>query len=94
MSRRNLQPIDRHAQFGARKVAPTAHPSPNARALHERRMNERLQVASQSMPVCNSTTRQPYTGSELRASVRPGSMDAFSLPSVEMGRRIYRKGAI
>ena len=30
----------------------------------------------------NSTTRGLYTGSELKPSLRPGAMDAYSLPSL------------
>ena len=77
----------------AREPAPVAHPQPSAKALHERRMNERLRLACQDTPVRNCTMREPYTGAELAASVRPGAMDAYALPSVEMGRRVHTRGS-
>lgn len=92
MSRSNLKPIVRQ-HFGQVKPAGTAHPVPSAKALHTRRMNERLQAATSDMPMRNSTTREPYTGGELMACVRPGAMDAFKLPSVQMGQLVYRKEA-
>ena len=50
----------------------------------QRRMDERLEVASAEKPVRNSTvtTGSPYTCPELRANpYRRGSADAFALPS-------------
>lgn len=93
MSRSNLKPIDMQAQFGATKrgATPLAKPVPSAKALHQRRQEERLQAAS--TPIRNSTSRQPYTGGELMASTRAGAMDATRLPSVLMGQRVQPKGA-
>lgn len=39
------------------------------------------------LPVCNSTTERDYRF-DLSAPVRPGSMDAFSIPSYAMGKHI------
>lgn len=59
-------------------------PVPSQVELQARRKSERLEIASADMPVRNSTVRggQPYTCPELRTNPhRPGSTDAFSLPS-------------
>lgn len=58
-------------------------PVPNAAELAARRQSERLEIASNDMPVRNSTMRGPaYTCPELRTNPpRPGSADAFRLPS-------------
>lgn len=91
MSRSNLQPINMAAQFGASKrgQSPLAKPEPSAQALHQRRMNERLQVAT--TPIRTGTVRETYTGGELMHSTRAGAMDALRLPSVLMGLRTHRK---
>ena len=51
--------------------------------LPARRKSERLEIASAEVPVRNSTTKgDPYTCPELRTNpYRPGSTDAFRLPS-------------
>lgn len=42
-------------------------------------------------PVRNSTAKGTYSGAELQPFAgRPGAMDAYSLPSVLMGKREYR----
>lgn len=59
-------------------------PLPSQAELQARRKSERLEIASADIPVRNSTVRggQPYTCPELRTNPhRPGSADAFSLPS-------------
>lgn len=93
MSRKNLKPIDMGAQFGASKrgQTPLSHPVPSAQALHQRRMNERLQAAS--APIRTGTVRETYTGGELMRSTRPGAMDAMAVPSLLMGQRTKHKGA-
>ena len=63
---------------------PLISPIPSPSELHARRQNERLEVASSDVPVRNSTMRggAPYTCPELRTQPhRPGSRDAFSIPS-------------
>lgn len=58
-------------------------PVPSQAELEARRKSERLEIASADVPVRNSTMRgDPYTCPELRAKpYRPGSGDAFNLPS-------------
>lgn len=68
----------------ARQPAPLQSPTPSPAALAARRKSERLEVASADAPLRASTMRggQPYTCPELRTNpYRPGSMDAFGLPS-------------
>lgn len=91
MSRSNLKPINMAAHFGASKrgQSPLAKPEPTAKALHQRRQDERLQVAT--APIRNGTTRETYTGGELMQSTRAGATDALRLPSVLMGLRTHRK---
>ena len=93
MSRIELNPIDMSAQFGApqRTRDSLAHPVPTAKALQQRRQEERLQVAT--TPIRNGTTREPYTGGELMRSSRAGAMDAMRLPSVLMGQLVQPKDA-
>lgn len=92
MSRSNLKPIDMQAQFGATKrgSTPLAKPVPSAKALHQRRQEERLQAAT--TPIRTGTVRETYNGGELMHSTRAGAMDAMRLPSVLMGRRVQPKG--
>lgn len=91
MSRSNLKPINMAAQFGASKrgQSPLAKPEPTAKALHQRRQDERLQAAT--TPIRTGTVRETYTGGELMHSTRAGAMDAMRLPSVLMGLRTHRK---
>lgn len=58
-------------------------PVPSQAELQARRKSERLEIASTDVPVRNSTTKgAPYTCPELRTNpYRPGSRDAFNLPS-------------
>lgn len=58
-------------------------PVPSQAELQARRKSERLEIASTNVPVRNSTVwGAPYTCPELRTNPhRPGSADAFSLPS-------------
>lgn len=84
-----LSPIDASKHFGAIKVTPLQQPVPPAAALAKRRKSERLEIASRTTPICNSTTTGTYTGAELaRCTHRPGAMDAYELPSIAMGRRV------
>lgn len=78
----DLQPIPSAAQTSA-NGKPLISPVLNAAELTARRKSERLEVASADVPVRNSTTKgAPYTCPELRANpYRPGSTDAFDLPS-------------
>lgn len=47
---------------------------------------------AQSTMICNASTKEAYQGDELKAfASRPGSMDAYALPSLVNGRRIYPK---
>ena len=77
-----LQPIPPAAQLSAQgKVL--IGPVPSQAALQARRQSERLELASADVPVRNSTMRgAPYTCPELRTNpYRPGSADAYRLPS-------------
>nr|WP_295937448.1 hypothetical protein [uncultured Acidovorax sp.] len=58
-------------------------PVPSQAELEARRKSERLEIASADVPVRNSTVKgPPYTCPELRKNpYRPGSADAFALPS-------------
>lgn len=58
-------------------------PVPSQAELQARRKSERLEIASADVPVRNSTVKgPPYTCPELRTNPhRPGSADAFRLPS-------------
>lgn len=58
-------------------------PVPSQEELQARRKSERLEIASADVPVRNSTVKgPPYTCPELRTKpYRPGSGDAFRLPS-------------
>lgn len=62
---------------------PLISPLPSQAELQARRKSERLEMATDSTPVRNSTQRgKPYTCPELRTNpYRPGSADAYSLPS-------------
>ena len=80
----------RHAGLQAIGTTTSAHgkplisPVPSQAELQARRKSERLEMASDCTPVRNSTQRgKPYTCPELRTNpYRPGSADAFSLPSL------------
>lgn len=69
---------------------PLISPVPSQAELIARRKSERLEAATSTMPVRNSTVRggKPYTCPELRTNpYRAGSTDAFRLPS----RTSFRK---
>jgi hypothetical protein len=76
-----LQPIPTAKVSGSGKVL--ISPLPSQAELQARRKSERLEIASAEVPVRNSTTKgDPYTCPELRTNpYRPGSTDAFRLPS-------------
>lgn len=87
-----LKAIDPGAVFGAsqkklRRRADPASPS----ELIRMRQRERLAAPDAPARISNSTTRGAYDGAELKAHVRPGALDAFSLPSLQGGRRVYPK---
>ena len=86
-----LSPIDSGRHFGS-TVTPLQQPVPPAAALAARRKSERLEAATRTTPICNSTTTGTYLGAELQPCThRPGAMDAYTLPSITMGRRIDRR---
>ena len=68
---------------GLHSIAATGKPYPGTDDLVARLKSERLELATSSVPVRNSTMRgDPYTCPELRTSpYRQGSADASSLPS-------------
>lgn len=76
-----MQPIPTAKVSGSGKVL--ISPLPSQAELQARRKSERLEIASAEVPVRNSTTKgDPYTCPELRTNpYRPGSTDAFRLPS-------------
>lgn len=76
-----LQDIPATSVTGTGKVL--ISPVPSQAELQARRKSERLEIASAEVPVRNSTTKgDPYTCPELRTNpYRPGSTDAFRLPS-------------
>ena len=87
-----LTPIDHGNTFGERRNLGTGmqQPEPAASVLHQRRLRERVSLPEKSVPIRNSTsTSTEYKFPELKASARPGAMDAFSLPSITMGKRTY-----
>ena len=63
---------------------PLISPVPSPAELHARRKSERLELATSTVPVRNSTMRgAPYTCPELRSNPhRAGSADASRLPSL------------
>ena len=77
-----LQDIPKAKVSGNGKVL--ISPMPSQAELQARRMSERLEIASADVPVRNSTVKgPPYTCPELRTNpYRPGSGDAFRLPSL------------
>ena len=76
-----LQDIPKAKVSGNGKVL--ISPMPSQAELQARRMSERLEIASADVPVRNSTMKgPPYSCPELRTNpYRPGSGDAFRLPS-------------
>ena len=69
---------------GLHSIAATGKAYPGTDELVARLKSERLELATSSVPVCNSTMKgAPYTCPELRSNPhRPGSADAYSLPSL------------
>lgn len=76
-----LQDIPKAKVSGNGKVL--ISPMPSQAELQARRKSERLEIASADVPVRNSTIKgPPYSCPELRTNpYRPGSGDAFHLPS-------------
>ena len=68
---------------GLHSIAATGKAYPGTDELVARLKSERLELATSAVPVRNSTMRgAPYTCPELRTNpYRPGSGDAFTLPS-------------
>lgn len=64
------------------KGVPLVSPIASQAEMLARWRSERLEIASSDKPVCNSTMSERYKGAELRPHGRPGSMDAFALPSL------------
>lgn len=90
MKRPTLHPIGSRDDFGVPTRTDLQQPAPSPKALRERRQQERVAPRLQDVPVCNSTTRGSYAGAELAPfSARPGAMDAFALPSRQMGRLVH-----
>ncbi|MFG0674227.1 hypothetical protein [Delftia sp. WSY_7] len=81
-----LTPINHGAGFGMnrRAIDSAQEPVPSAKALRQRRMRDR--------PIRASTTQGTFHAPELLPSGRPGAMDAFKLPSLISGKRVYPKG--
>ena len=69
---------------GLHSIAATGKPYPGTDDQVARLKSERLELATSSVPVRNSTMKgDPYTCPELRSNPhRPGSADACSLPSL------------
>lgn len=69
---------------GLHSIAATGKPYPGTDDQVARLKSERLELATSSVPVRNSTMKgDPYTCPELRSNPhRPGSADAYSLPSL------------
>lgn len=68
---------------GAYTRIPGQNPMATAAELAARRKSERLEAATSTTPIRNSTMRgAPFTCPELSTPCsRPGAMDAFRLPS-------------
>ncbi len=75
-----LQPKGRNALNAANKARAKSHPTTKAG----------------SRTLTNAGSRQPYLATELAPYCgRPGAMDAYSLPSLQSGRRVhYRTGEV
>jgi hypothetical protein len=89
-----LTPINHGAGFGAnrRAINSAQEPVPSAKALRQRRMRERVTTPEREQPIRASTTKGTLVATELQPSVRPGAMDAFKLPSLISGKRVYLRG--
>lgn len=85
-----LKDIDPSATFGARKKRSIRPQGIGTPAEQTRlRQRDRVVIPLRDRRVTNSTMRDFYDGADLRAHVRPGALVAFSLPSLQGGRRVY-----
>ena len=75
-----LSAIDHGKSFGA--------PKRRAAGATPARKTSRAKRQVRDLPVKNHTTTATYNGAELRATVRPGSQLAFTLPS-RVGNRLH-----
>lgn len=58
-------------------------------------VKEYIAPSAKAPPIRNSNAKGTYNGSELRSySGRPGAMDAYALPSLALGKRLYRDGRV
>ena len=89
-----LTPINHGAGFGMnrRAIDSAQEPVPSAKALRQRRMRERVTTPMPDRPIRASTTQGTFHAPELLPSGLPGAMDAFKLPSLISGKRVYPKG--
>lgn len=87
-----LKDIHTGASFGAPKARGRgADPVRSPAELTLQRQRDRAVTPAKAVRIANSTTREIYDGAELRAHVRPGALDAYRLPSLHGGRRVYPK---
>lgn len=63
-------------------------PLPRTPGLHAPKRHANVVREPRLLPICNASSRQPYTGADLRANTRPGAMGAQRLPS-RMGDRLH-----
>lgn len=88
-----LTPFQHSAGFGTtHRRTGLQEPVPSPKALRQRRMRERVTTPPKEQPIRASTTKGKFTAPELQPSTRPGAMDAYKLPSIVMGQRVYPKG--
>lgn len=63
-------------------------PAPTPASKSQRSTANNSGALPPATPVRNSTMRQPYIPSELTSPVRTGALDAYALPSIQLGKRI------
>jgi hypothetical protein len=65
-------------------------------AANRQRWKDHKTTLAGSRQFVNASSRETYTGAELRPYTgRPGAMDAYSLPSLQSGRRVhYQTGEV